>query len=257
MNVKTFDFLILLLGVVSYLFGYYLLTIYTVIHICIRILQEYSPYFNNKLISFKKDQETIKYNYLKDFKLYYYFIMVVRVVTGGFYIFFFYALNAEQLEQYSFLFFSITYTFVISNFIDLIIIIYIILYKNNPIRETILNVCYHCVNKGVFAFGALHMSSNVQLINPNSVTNFYHLWSPLGRGYGAHSSDQLLQVDILKTHLGSKFDYTACIDEYKYLEPEKIKSYAKQQNIDLPSIKVTHEHVVSWDYEKKNSDKKD
>lgn len=123
------DIFISILGVTCYFFGYYFITIYALVHLIIRILQTFSKTFANKLISFKNDQEIIKSHYLKDFKFCYYFTMIVRVITGCFYIYFFYLLSPESIEQYSFVFFTLTYIFILTNLMDLGIIIYIILYK--------------------------------------------------------------------------------------------------------------------------------
>jgi hypothetical protein len=56
------------------------------------------------------------------------------------------------------------------------------------------------------------MSANVPFIAPNSVTNTYHLVSLLG-GYGVWSTGQLLQVDMIKTQIGGKFNYREVIDK--------------------------------------------
>lgn len=77
------------------------------------------------------------------------------------------------------------------------------------------------------------MASNIPLISPNPVTNGYHLWSPASRGYGAHSSAQLIQVDLLKTKLGNNFDYTQCIDSDRFLDPQKLDAYAKKNGLDF------------------------
>ena len=129
-TVYKFDIFILILGVTCYFFGYYFITIYGLVHLIVRVLQIDSKTLANKLISFKNDQEIIKSHYLKDFKLFYYFTIIVRVVTGCFYIYFFFLLSPESLEQYSFVFFTLTYIFILTNFMDLGIILYIILYKN-------------------------------------------------------------------------------------------------------------------------------
>jgi len=204
------------------------------------VLQTFSKTFANKLISFKNDQEIIKSHYLKDFKFFYYFAMIVKVITGCFYIYFFYLLSPENIEQYGFVFFTITYIFILTNLIDLGIVIYIILYKNDPVKEAVINLCYNCATKGIPALGALHMSSNVPMISPNPVTNYYHLYSPLGKGYGAYSSGQLIQVDFLKTQLGGKFDYTECLDSNRFLDPKKIQIYAQKNNININNISLDH-----------------
>ena len=228
-TIYKLDIFISILGVTCYFFGYYFITIYALVHLIIRILQTFSKTFANKLISFKNDQEIIKSHYLKDFKFCYYFTMIVRVITGCFYIYFFFLLSPESIEQYSFVFFTLTYIFILTNLMDLGIIIYIILYKNDLIKETVFSLCYHCVTKSIPTLGVLRMSSNnVPMISPNPVTNYYHLWSPLGRGYGAYSSGQLIQVDYMKTKLRGDFDYTQCLDSNKFLDQKKIAIYAEK-----------------------------
>jgi hypothetical protein len=147
------------------------------------------------------------------------------------------------------MFYGITYTFVLTTLLDLGITIYIIIYKNNPVKEVAMNVCYHCISKGVPLVGALHISSNVPLISPNPVSNTYHLYSPLGRGYGSHSSMNLFQADVLKGNLGSNFDSSQCVDETRYLEPNKIQAYAKKNNINLEP-KLQHQHSMADPFKK-------
>lgn len=62
------------------------------------------------------------------------------------------------------------------------------------------------------------------------------------RGYGAYSIKQLLQIEVIKTELGNKFDYTQCIDEYKFLDPKKVNEYALNNSINIttPSADITH-----------------
>jgi hypothetical protein len=89
-------------------------------------------------------------------------------------------------------------------------------------------------------FLALHVSSNILSITPNSVSNWYHKHIFLGRGFGACSSGQLLQVDSIQTHLRSEFKYTEIVDANQMLGSKKIKCYAKSYNItlkDFPEIK--------------------
>ena len=235
------DVFILSLEATCYFFGYYFITIYALVHLVVRVLQTFSKTFANKLISFKNNQEIIKSHYLEDFKLCYHFTMIVRVITGCSYIYFL-LLSPESLEQYSFVFFAMTYIFILTNLIDFGIIIYIIFYKKDPVKETVISFCYHCVTKGIPSLGALHMSSNVPMISPNPVSNYYHLWSPLGRGYGAYSSGQLFQVDFLKTKLGSNFDYTQCVDQNKFLDPQKVATYAEKSGVNLNKVSLDHNH---------------
>ena len=95
------------------------------------------------------------------------------------------------------------------------------------------------------------MSANVPMISPNPVTNWYHLHSPLGRGYGAYSSGQLIQVDFLKTKLGGNFDYTQCIDSNKFLDPQKMTAYAEKNWINFNEISLNHNHY--WGLKNQNN----
>lgn len=126
--------------------------------------------------------------------------------------------------------------FVLAGLIDLGITLYIIFYKNNPVIETFANVCCHCATKGFPMQGALHISSNVPLIAPNPVSNTYHIYSPLGRGYGAWSTGQLVQIDYLKTHLGGEFNYKDIIDQNNMVNLKKLTNYASSHGIDAKTF---------------------
>nr|WAJ48211.1 hypothetical protein CCFAOBFC_00044 [Haslea ostrearia] len=177
------DFIIFLFGLLGYYFEYYLLTLYAIAHFSVLFGQYLSKDFKKKLQNFKKDQVTIKNHYIEDFKIWYYLIFSVRLITFLVY-FYFFSLDTDSMNNFANLFYGITYIFVLVGLIDLGITLYIIFYKNHPVVESIANVCYHCATKGIPIFGALHVSSNVPFIAPNSVSNGYHKFSPLGRGYG-------------------------------------------------------------------------
>ena len=130
-KIKTFtlEIFLVILSVTLYFFGYYFLTYYTFLFLIVRLVRIFSKSFDNKIIEFRTDQQTIKNHYLKDFKVFYYLAQSVRVLTGAFYIFFFFFLNPESLEHYSFMFWIITSSFILINFIDLGLTFYIIFYK--------------------------------------------------------------------------------------------------------------------------------
>lgn len=226
---------ILFFGLLGYYFEYYLLTFYTIVHFFVLFGQYLSKDLNVRLENFKKDQITIKDHYLKDFKTFYYLVFIIRLITFLFY-FYFFSLDVDNMNNFANFFYGITYIFVIVGFIDLGIILYIIFYKNNPVIETVANVCYHCATKGLPLIGALHVSSNVPFISPNPVSNGYHKYSPLGRGYGVWSTGQLLQIDYLKTNLGKNFNYTEIINTDKMVDPTKLKNYAKNNGIDTKTF---------------------
>ena len=228
---KSFDFFILFFGLLGYYFEYYLLTLYSIVHFSVLFGQYLSKDFKVKVENFKKDQITIKNHYLEDFKIVYYSVFVIRLITFLFY-FYFFSLDIEKMSSVGDIFYAITYIFIIAGFIDLGIILYIIFYKNNPVVEVAANVCYHCVTKGLPLAGALHVSSNVPFISPNPLSNEYHKWSPIGRGYGVWSSGQLLQIDYLKTHLGKNFNYHEIIDADKMVDPTKLKMYAQKKTLE-------------------------
>lgn len=95
------------------------------------------------------------------------------------------------------------------------------------------NICYHGFTKGLPLAVLFDLACNVPSIAPNPITNWYHIHTPLGRGYGAHSTVQLRQIDYLKSHLGSKFNYREVVDGGSMLDPEKIAKYAGKRNISL------------------------
>jgi len=89
------------------------------------------------------------------------------------------------------------------------------------------------VTKGLPLVGTLHVSSNVLFLAPNPVSNSYHIYTSLGRGYEAWSSGQLLHIDYIKTNLGSEFKYKEVVDSNNMLDPKKILSYAEKHNLNL------------------------
>jgi len=226
---KILNFLIFCTGLLSYYFNYYLLTFYVVLHFTISLGQYLNKNFNQKVQNIHQDQITIRDHYLKDFKTLYYLILIIRVLTILFY-FYFFSLDPKVMHDLSDLFYGVTYTFVIAGLIDMGISLYIIFYKNNPVIEVAANVCWQC-SKGLVPLGALHMSCNVPFIAPNKVSNFYHIYSPLGRGYGVWSSGQLLQIDYLKTQLGGEFNYKKIIDSDNMVNPAKLQQYANGHKI--------------------------
>ena len=149
------------------------------------------------------------------------------------------------MKTFQNLFYTITYVFILSGLIDLGITLYIIFYKNNPVIEVAANVCYHCVTKGLSLVGALHVLFNVPFITPNPVSNSYHIYTPLGRGYGAWSSGQLLQIDYIKTNLGSEFNYKEVVDSNNMLHPNKILSYAEKHNLKLGKLNKIGDSVLA------------
>jgi hypothetical protein len=148
--------------------------------------------FEEKLNNFKKDQISIKNHYLEDFKFFYWLVLIIKLITFTVYYFYFFSLTVETMSNFSNLFYIITYIFIIVGFIDLGITVYIILFKNNSVIEVSINLCFHCATKVGYMFVALHVSSNIPSITPNSVSNWYHKHTFLGRGFGACSSGQLL-----------------------------------------------------------------
>lgn len=232
---NNFNLFILFFGLLGYYFEYYLLTLYSIVHFLVLLGQYLNKDFSVKLENFKKDQITIKNHYLEDFKIVYYSVFVIRLITFLFY-FYFFSLDVEKMSNAGDIFYAITYLFIIVGFIDLGITLYIIFFKNNPVIEVAANVCYHCATKGLPLVGALHVSSNVPFISPNPLSNGYHKFSPLGRGYGVWSTGQLLQIDYLRTNLGKSFNYHEIIDADKMVCPTKLKTYAQNNNISVQTL---------------------
>lgn len=230
------NIIILILGVFGLYFKQYLLTIYAFIHFIICFGQYISKTFDDFLESFKKDQLTIKKHYIEDFKFFYYFSIFVKLSTLLFYIYFL-SLgwnDIELIKKLENIYLSITYVFIIVMLIDLGITIYIILYKNNPVyNNTIITICYSCVSKGLPVLLGLHVTSHTLYISPNFVSNTYNIYSPIGRGFGVWSSDQLLHIDHLKTHLGKNFNINEIIDENKMVDQIKLENYEKKCGLDF------------------------
>jgi hypothetical protein len=147
--------------------------------------------------------------------------------------FYFFLLSVEAMNNFSKLFFILTVIFIIVGFIDLGIRIYIIRFKNNPVAEKTLSICYNCAVVLLPMVGALHVTSNTPFISPNPVSNWYHKHTFLGRGFGAWSSGHLLQVDSIKSHLGSEFKCTEVVDANQMLDSRKIKCYEERYSIIL------------------------
>jgi Cytochrome C and Quinol oxidase polypeptide I len=232
---NAINWLILSIGLLGYYFEYYLLVFYTTVHFLVLLGQYFSKTFKKKLDNFKKDQITIKEHYLESFKIFYYLVFSVRLTAALFYVYFF-SLNPDDMYAFGNLFYGVTYTFVLIGLIDLGITLYIIFFKNTPVTELAVNVCYHCATKGLPLAGALHISSNVPFIAPNPLSNGYHKYSPLGRGYGVWSTGQLMQIDYIKTHLGSRFDYKQIVDQDLMVDPGKMKKYVKENGLSLQSF---------------------
>ena len=135
-NIETsqiLNFLIFCIGLLSYYFKYYLLTFYVVLHFTISLGQFLNKDFNQKVQNYHQDQITIREHYLKDFKTLYYLIFNIRVLTILFYLYFF-SLDPKAMYDLSNIFYGVTYTFVIAGLIDMGISLYIIFFKNNPVK---------------------------------------------------------------------------------------------------------------------------
>jgi len=226
---RILNFLIFCIGLFSYYFNYYLITFYVVLHFTILLGQYLNKDFSQRVDNYHQDQKTIRDHYLKDFKILYYLIFNIGILTILFYLYFF-SLDPKVMHDFSNVFYGVTYTFVIAGLIDMGVSLYIIFFKNNPVIEIAANVCMQCA-KGLVPLGALHMSCNVPFIAPNKVSNVYHMYSPIGRGYGAWSSGQLLQIDYVKTQLGAEFDYKKIVDSDNMVDPGKLKQYANNHSI--------------------------
>ena len=197
------------------------------------VLYYYNSNFKNFIIRFNEDRVTIFSHYKTDFFFFYWLFLIFKIIISVFYFFYFYLFSKSQIVQFENIFYIITYICIFIAVIDLLIIFYIIFYKNKPVKETAATVIYYSVVKIIPIFGVLHVSSNVPIISPNPVSNFYHKYTFFGRGYGAWSSGQLIQIDYLKTHLGSKFNYKEIIDDDYMIDPQKLKNYFEKNNLNF------------------------
>lgn len=120
---------------------------------------------------------------------------------------------------------------------------YIMFFHNTFTSELVLQG----IRGGVFLIGgatAFHTSQSVYFIPPNKLSNFYNTcsWSPLGRGYGAHSCSQLIAADILRGQLGAAFNPAMITDENLIISPSKLAH--KYAEVRRESLKEFGEHVM-------------
>ena len=94
-------------------------------------------------------------------------------------------------------------------------------YHNTPTTEILMQGAKTC-GYLLIAGTAFHTSQSVYFIPPNKISNFYNIYSPLGRGYGAHSCSQLIAADILKGQMGNSFDPKLITDENLIISPSKL-----------------------------------
>ncbi len=222
--------------IVSLYFGRYLGSLQSFFYFALGFLYFYNNTFQNFITRFREDNNTIQQHLEKDFYYLNYFFYFANRTSALFFFFFFFFLSESQMKLYETLFFRVTYFFVILMFFELFITMYIIFYKNKPVQETFATVAYHAFMKVGAAVGVIHFSSHVPFFEPNPVSVGYHKYSPLGRGYGTWSTNQLLQIDFLKTKLGSDFNFKEIIDDNKMVNPTKLENYFKKHNLDWESF---------------------
>jgi len=228
--------ILIIFFIVSLYFERYLGSLQSFFYFVLGFLYFYNNTFQNFITRFQEDNKTIQEHFKKDFYYLHYFFFFANRTSALFFVFFFFFLSESQMKQYETIFFRVTYFFVILMFFELFITMYIIFYKNKPIKETFVAVAYHAFIKVGTAVGVVHFSSHVPFFEPNPLSVGYHQYSPLGRGYGTWSTNQLLQIDLLKTKLGSDFNYQEIIDENKMVNPTKLENYFKKHNLDWESF---------------------
>jgi hypothetical protein len=89
---------------------------------------------------------------------------------------------------------------------------------------------------GGFAFFDLHTLYYINIIDPNPITNVYHLYSPLGKGYSFVSKDQRNMVNWLLSELGPNFNYKMITDKSGLVNTPLLKAYAAEKNVSLERI---------------------
>lgn len=76
-----------------------------------------------------------------------------------------------------------------------------------------------------------HNVMSICVIPPNAVSNAYNIYSPTGSGFGAHSCDELLAVDLLKAVQGSKFNYKSIVDSNSMIDMGKVDKMLDKSSI--------------------------
>ena len=106
----------------------------------------------------------------------------------------------------------------------------IMYYHNTPTTEIFIQGMKTCGYLLIAGTG-FHTSQSVYFIPPNKLSNLYNVYSPLGRGYGAHSCSQLIAADILKGQMGNSFDPKLITDENSIISPTKLsRKYIEVRN---------------------------
>lgn len=199
------------------------------------LLLSFAEYLNEDVKrigrSFRNDQALIRKEYLNNFKTYYYFFLIVRIASLIFFLLFFSLLTYDEYNNFKYIFYGISYLFIIVGCIDYTIILYIISYT--ALFSKKINIFYHFVKIFFYNFLVLSLSSNILFIDPSFIANLYHKYSFLGRGFGATSSSQLIQIDLIQAYLGEKFDYREIVDQNLMVDQSKLEVYAKVNSIDI------------------------
>lgn len=73
-------------------------------------------------------------------------------------------------------------------------------------------------------------------------SNFYNVYSPLGRGYGAHSCSQLIAADILKGQMGNSFDPKLITDNNLIISSSKLAR--KYIEVRSQTFQEVRQHVM-------------
>ena len=198
------------------------------------------PLIKTFLIHFKEDRDTIKYHWDNDENLIFWNRVALLMFFLSFCCVAYVILKMYQVEDifniepigptvlyffFSFFFFGLLIKFFGE--------IYIIFYRNKPIRQKIISCGIGCFKivaySSVVSIPIIEVASNTPLITPNPMINWYQVYTPTGRGYYYSSNIDMVRDQILKRL--SFYDSNLLISNNKYsvlLESAFIESNKKR-----------------------------
>jgi hypothetical protein len=135
--------------------------------------------------------------------------------------------------------------FLLLFYVDCLVEIYIILYKNTPIEHKVVAINKTGV-KAAFFTGVLgHFSAYLPILKPNPLINAINLYSPFGLGYGKRSLNQGMLLDLLEGGLGKEFDIKKCLDADRMVDTSRVLDYAKENKVILQqNLPLASQHLL-------------
>ena len=120
---------------------------------------------------------------------------------------------------------------------------------NKPFYTILLMVFFVIINFILFIL-FLHIYSETTHVGPNFITNFYHIHSPFGKGYGVRTMPQVLQVTYIENTLLSYdmvLDYSWILDNDGYVDSRKLLDFVESvDELDLDHFHSLEQYNEHW-----------